>query len=560
MEAAPERPATEERPESGDRSCTGLRVASHAPVPAAWVAALIGWAAASGTVPQHRAAPIGQVYLAALSRVARRGYDGAAGTEGRGADRGTPAAHGWKQAAGTAEATGSSWLGANVMTPFGPTWFLEQEARSLGTRLERIKPFVLQETMTPAAALLPDAQVGIERALFKGRHYLRDQLTDFIEWVEAAGNTVPPAEAQRRFTSVRMGFNAHLSELELFSDAITQRSESELGVWLSGLDVAAADGLIIPGGDFFDLPPIICYVDRGHGAAIRRISTRLPAGSANPVAIIRIPRERMIGHGIASSLLHEVGHQAAALLDLVASLRRELVRREQNATSPTEGKTWRCWRTWISEIVADFWSVAKLGVGSTLGLLGVVSLPRRHVFRVTLSDPHPFPWIRVKVSAADRPVGFTRTRNGGYRAAVGAALPPRAAPDQPPRQVIAELEPTIPLLARLLVVAHQPARCEAPARGRPSAPSDARPNAYSLVRAMASTDRTCPAQSLRPSSSPRWDKPASPADSRLKTRRPRSAVCSPIGPCAALSTSPPPAQTSFARAFRSNGPLERATA
>ena len=37
--------------------------------------------------------------------------------------------------------------------------------------------------------------------------------------------------------------------------------------------------------------------------------------------MIRIPRERMIGYGIASSLVHEVGHQGAALLGLVESLR-----------------------------------------------------------------------------------------------------------------------------------------------------------------------------------------------------------------------------------------------
>jgi hypothetical protein len=340
------------------------------------------------------------------------------------------------------------------MAPFGPTWFLEQEARALGTRLDRIKPFVLQETMLPAAALLPDAQVGIERALFTGRHHLRNQLADFIAWVGSEGTTVPAAEAQRRFTSVRMGFNAHLSELELFSDAITQRSESELGVWLSGLDVAAADGLVTPGGDFFDPPPIICYVDRGHGAAIRRIRTRLPAGSSNPVAIIRIPRERMIGHGIASSLLHEVGHQAAALLDLVASLRQELAGREAAAGSAAERRAWRLWRTWISEIASDFWSVAKLGVGSTLGLLGVVSLPRRHVFRVNPSDPHPFPWIRVKVSAA---IGRRLYPHPQWSTIenLWEQLYPRALAGSHTQHVIGELEPTIPSLAKLLV-GHRP--------------------------------------------------------------------------------------------------------
>jgi len=30
----------------------------------------------------------------------------------------------------------------------------------------------------------------------------------------------------------------------------------------------------------------------------------------------------------------------------------------------------------LRAILADFWSVARVGVGSTLGLMGVVSLPR----------------------------------------------------------------------------------------------------------------------------------------------------------------------------------------
>jgi len=41
-----------------------------------------------------------------------------------------------------------------------------------------------------------------------------------------------------------------------------------------------------------------------------------------------------------------------------------------------------------------------VGVPATLGLIAVVSLPRAFVFRVGLDDPHPFPWLRVKLSCA----------------------------------------------------------------------------------------------------------------------------------------------------------------
>ena len=47
-------------------------------------------------------------------------------------------------------------------------WFLDHEARALLTRLDRVKPFALQETMLPAAALSPAALIGIERFLVTG--------------------------------------------------------------------------------------------------------------------------------------------------------------------------------------------------------------------------------------------------------------------------------------------------------------------------------------------------------------------------------------------------------
>jgi len=175
------------------------------------------------------------------------------------------------------------------------------------------------------------------------------------------------------------------------------RREHEIGVWLSGLDVVSADALKLR-GEFYEAPPIICHLDRGVGAAIRRARTRLPGGGDNPVAIIRVPRERMIGTGIASSLIHEVGHQAAALLQLVESLRPVL--RSMGERSPAEAQSWTLWERWIAEIVADFWSVARVGLASTMGLMGVVSLPRPFVFRMAVDDPHPIPWFRVKLSCA----------------------------------------------------------------------------------------------------------------------------------------------------------------
>ncbi|MGX9726189.1 MAG: hypothetical protein ACTFAK_02345 [Candidatus Electronema sp. VV] len=220
-------------------------------------------------------------------------------------------------------------------------------------------------------------------------------MTEFQGWLKSGGAAATPEEAQKRFCFLRLRFNAVLTQLDLFGDVITQRSENENGVWLSGLDVVSADALAMP--EYYRMPPVICYLDRGIGVAIRRARTRLPGGGENPVAIIRVPRERMIGSGIASSLVHEVGHQGSVLLGLIPSLRPVL--HEQGKRSG-DVQTWQLFDRWISEILADFWSVARVGVVSTLGLIGVVSLPRLFVFRLNLDDPHPMPWLRVKLSCA----------------------------------------------------------------------------------------------------------------------------------------------------------------
>jgi len=273
---------------------------------------------------------------------------------------------------------------------------LEQEARAMLSRLAMVKPFALQESVLPAAALLPVAQSAIDKCLLIGRGQLRTLLQNYVRWLRRIDDGVTPAQAQRRFSILRLKFNIVLTQFDMFADVITQRSESETGVWLGGLDVAATDALSLPG--YYESPPVICYLDRDIGAAIRRARTRLPGGVENPVAIIRVPRERMVGSGIASSLVHEVGHQGAALLDLVNSL-RPVLQALQRGAGP-DRIAWSLWERWISEIVADLWSVARVGVGSTQGLINVVSLPRPFLFRLNLDDPHPMPWLRVKLSAA----------------------------------------------------------------------------------------------------------------------------------------------------------------
>lgn len=192
----------------------------------------------------------------------------------------------------------------------------------------------------------------------------------------------------------------------------------------------------------------MCYLDRGPGAAIRRARTRLPGGGANPVAIIRVPRERMVGSGVASSLVHEVGHQGAALLDLVNTLRPLL--QERQRAQPQERTAWQLWERWISEIVADVWAIGRVGFVATLGLIAVVSLPRVFVFRLNVDDPHPIPWLRVLLGCA---IGEALYPHPQWQrlARTWESCYPAAAEDPPARELLALLRRTMPDFVQLVV-------------------------------------------------------------------------------------------------------------
>jgi hypothetical protein len=329
--------------------------------------------------------------------------------------------------------------------------YLANEARALLTRLEAIRPFASTVPMVAAAAVGNQSLRAIEGFLATGRRVLRDHVQRYLGWLRGPGCRAPVEAMQRRLTFLRLEFNTALDQLDIFADAITQRSEHEHGLWLAGLDAIAADALVLA-DPYFTPPPLITYLDRGHGAAIRRARTRLPGGGESPVALIRVPRERMVGGGIGASLIHEVGHQAAALLDLNDSLRLVLQRRESRAGA--DAPAWRLWRRWISEIVADVWALGHLGASGTMGLLSVVSLPRAFVFRMKIDDPHPFPWIRVMLSCRLGRLLFPDPQWGRIEAFWESAYPrDRLSPAQ--HRLLGLLEATAPEFERMLLE-HRP--------------------------------------------------------------------------------------------------------
>lgn len=279
-----------------------------------------------------------------------------------------------------------------------PYEYLINESFSLLTRLNQMKPFSMTMPMVKGAGISGKALKEVVELLETGKKQLHTSIKTFIRQArEARDREEDPNSLQASFTILKLRYNSILDQLDIFADVLSQRAEHEVGIWLSGLDVLAEDGLEIC-KPYQETPSLMVFLERGHGAAIRRAKTRLPGGDMNPVAVIQVPRERMVGSGIASSLIHEIGHQAAESLDLIKSLRIALKKK----INSNDGKqvAWKHYERWISEIISDYWAMAHLGIIATIGLMGVVTLPKYFQFRLDLDDPHPAPYVRVKLSCA----------------------------------------------------------------------------------------------------------------------------------------------------------------
>ncbi|GAB3641428.1 hypothetical protein [Spirosoma arcticum] len=329
------------------------------------------------------------------------------------------------------------------------TQFLVNETQSLLNRLQTVQSFSLNTPMVLAAAVSAPAQGAINDHLAKIAFDLRFRLREFIRWVK--NPDIPSDKGQARYALLKLRYNNLLDQLDIFSDVLLQRGEHGTGTWMAGLDVLAQDALTLA-GNYYDPPPLICFLERGHGAAIRRARTRLPGGDENPVGVIQIPRERMIGSGIASSLIHEVGHQGSELLGLTQSIKDEI---NQIIAKGGDVMPWQLYQRWLNEILSDFWAMAHIGVGATYGLMSVVSLPSYFVFRIATDAPHPFPWIRVQVSIALGKALYPHPQWNALAKQWESLYPTQGEPPAK-QQIIQALKKVLPQFANLLIN-HRPA-------------------------------------------------------------------------------------------------------
>ena len=158
------------------------------------------------------------------------------------------------------------------------------------------------------------------------------------------------------------------------------------------------DALTLP-GRHFEVPPLICYLDRG--------TRRGHPPCSDPPA--RRRREPGRDHSRAARTDDRQRHCLIARSRGRPPGRCSAGGHPLAAAGAAEGAAIGRGRTDRVAIVGAvdlrdhrrfLVGGARVGVSATMGLLSVVSLPRAFVFRMSMTDPHPFPWIRVLLSSA----------------------------------------------------------------------------------------------------------------------------------------------------------------
>src|SRR5271154_5698375 len=106
--------------------------------------------------------------------------------------------------------------------------------------------------------------------------------------------------------------------------------------------------------------------------------------------------------------------------------------------------------------------------------MSVVALPRAFVFRLNLDDPHPSPWIRVKLSCAMGRALFPDPQWDQF-AALWESFYPTKGLSREIRDIFRRLERAIPSLVDLLI-RHRPASLRGRALGEVMHVEERRPD------------------------------------------------------------------------------------
>ncbi|TVM03043.1 MAG: hypothetical protein CV087_07180 [Candidatus Brocadia sp. WS118] len=281
---------------------------------------------------------------------------------------------------------------------------MDKLSRNFGKRIEsaRIRVKTLS-SLRKLVALPPEYNITERQwsVLERGLSTVQDRILSRLK--RGAGEHLPRLYS----TNAARRLNLLLGEIELemsrtfvffdtYMDVLTQRLTPEMGLVLGGCDVLAWDAIIKDHTALNIVEPPLVFCDRGFGASIIREEVLLPDGIPNPMPLIQIPYSRLKEKYNLTSIIHEAGHQVMVRLGLVSVLPKIL--RYALARAGALETTQDLFALWTSEIGPDFWTFCNTGIAQTGSIKEILALPPNHVFRISWTDPHPAPYLRVLLS------------------------------------------------------------------------------------------------------------------------------------------------------------------
>ncbi|MBL7798435.1 MAG: hypothetical protein JNJ90_18210 [Saprospiraceae bacterium] len=201
---------------------------------------------------------------------------------------------------------------------------------------------------------------------------------------------------QAELGDVELQLTKTFAFFDTYADILSQRLMPGLGRLLAGCDALALDAMRRhhPALDLVE-PPLV-YCDRGYGASIARQDVRLPDGTPNPMPMIQIPYTRILEKWNLTSVLHEAGHEVMVRLGMVDMWPR--IAQAALARQGASAEVQHLFGMWMSEIGPDFWTFGCSGIAAPGGIRELLVLPPAMMLRISETDPHPTPYLRVLIN------------------------------------------------------------------------------------------------------------------------------------------------------------------
>jgi hypothetical protein len=208
-----------------------------------------------------------------------------------------------------------------------------------------------------------------------------------------AGDAVARRKLNAALGQIELDMSRVYTFFDTYMDVLTQRRSGELGPVLAGCDVLAYQAMRRDHPTLTAIEAPLVFCDRGFGAAIVRESVAFPDGTSNPMPLIQIPYSRLREKCNLTSVLHEAGHQSLTRLQLVAALPHALRAALTRAGAPKA--VCDLYALWAFEIGPDFWGFCLSGVAQAAAMRDLFAMPPTHALRLSVTDPHPPPYLRV---------------------------------------------------------------------------------------------------------------------------------------------------------------------